>query len=426
MKRLIKTLFIVLAIAGTLGLGQKETVKAGSLDVRGIWVSCFEYETVGLSNKTESEFRVNANRLFYQLKANGCNTVYFHVRAYDDAIYPSDIVGWSERISTGGKALSYDPLKLLVYYAHKHGLKFHAWMNPYRVTPEKVLNPAKAATTNRIVAQVKEIINNYDVDGIHFDDYFYPTNEKKYNKVSKAKKKENVNAMVKAVYQAVKEKNKKLQFGISPAGTTDYCAKIGADIETWMSQPGYVDYIIPQIYWSDNYIMEGKKTKLFKERLAEWRSLNTLDIPMYIGIALYKAGSVLKEDLGWYKSSNNIAKQLSQIKSGNSEGYVLFSYTNLYHSDGAKEIKNYLQKIGTLKINKKKKTLRVGKKFKLQATAWPLRVANNVKWKSSNKKIATVTKNGRVKAKKKGKVKIYAYYGNLKKVCKITVKAKKK
>ena len=325
-----------------------------------------------------------------------------------------------------GKAPSYDPLKLLVYYAHKHGLQFHAWMNPYRVTPEKVLNPGKASTTKRIVAQVKEIINNYDVDGIHFDDYFYPSEDAKYKKLSKAKKKANVNVMVKAVYQAVKEKDKKLQFGISPAGTTDYCAKIGADIETWMSQAGYVDYIIPQIYWSDRYILEGKKTKLFKERLAEWRSLNKLDIPMYIGIALYKAGSVLKDDPGWYKSSNNIAKQLTQIKSGNSEGYVLFSYTNLYHSDGAKEIKNYLQKIAKIKLSKKKKTLRAGKKYKISVTAWPPRVANNIKWKSSNKKIATVTKKGRVKAKKKGKVKIYAYYGNKKRVCKITIKGKKK
>ena len=116
MKRWIKVLAVLFVMAITWGMGQKQTVKAGSFDVRGVWVSCFEYETVGLCNKTESEFRVNANRLFYQLKANGCNTVYFHVRAYDDAIYPSKIVGWSERLTAKGKAPSYDPLKLLVYY----------------------------------------------------------------------------------------------------------------------------------------------------------------------------------------------------------------------------------------------------------------------------------------------------------------------
>ena len=88
-----------------------------------------------------------------------------------------------------------------------------------------------------------------------------------------------------------------------------------------MSEDGYIDYIAPQIYWSDNYIMEGKKTKLFKERLALWRSLNTNDTPMYIGLAAYKAGNSLKEDPGWKKSSNNLKKQLNQIRNGNSEGY---------------------------------------------------------------------------------------------------------
>ena len=75
---------------------QSEEVKAGSLSTRGVWVSCFEYEDIGLAGKSEAEFRKNANRLFYNIKANGCNTVYFHVRSYDDAIYPSKVTGWSK------------------------------------------------------------------------------------------------------------------------------------------------------------------------------------------------------------------------------------------------------------------------------------------------------------------------------------------
>lgn len=423
----IPMLFALIIMALAAVAGSQTTAEAGTLSVKGVWVSCFEYADLGLNDKSESEFRTNANRLFSNIKANGCNTVYFHVRSYDDAIYPSSVTGWSTRISKNGKALPYDPLKILIDYSHKYGIQFHAWMNPYRVTQKKVLDPASEQTVNRIVAQVKEIVNKYNVDGIHFDDYFYPTNEKKYNKVKKADRMKNVNQMVKKVYQTVKAKNSRLKFGISPAGGIDYCEKIGADIKTWMSQKGYIDYIVPQIYWSDEYIMDGKKTALFSERLAEWRSYNVNDIPMYIGIALYKAGHSLKEDPGWKKRNNNIASQLAQIRAGNSEGYVLFSYLNLYQSVSSKEVTKYLTSIGSMKLNKKKKTLRAGKTFQLRATLSPVRLqGRTVKWKSSNKKIATVTKTGKVKAKKKGKVTIYASYGSLTKKCVIKVLAKKK
>ena len=426
---MVKRLFLMLAvilIAGTFGLGEGKKAQAGSYSVRGVWVSCFEYKSVGLCTKSEKQFRANANKLFYNIKASGCNTVYFHVRAFDDAIYPSSSFPWSKYLLNKGAAPSFDPLKILISYAHKYGLQFHAWMNPYRVTYKKVLDPAKASTTERIVSQVREIINRYSVDGIHFDDYFYPTNEKKYNKVKKEKRMANINAMVMRVYNTIKAKKKKLQFGISPAGDVSYCEKIGADVKTWMSKKGYVDYIIPQIYWSNNYLLHGKKTAMFDERFAKWQSLNKRDVPMYIGLALYKAGERLKPDPGWKKSSYNIATQLDRIKAGNSEGYALFSYTDLYRSGAAKEVRHYLSKIMSLKLNKKKKTIRAGKKFKLKASVSPLRCQKKIKWKSSNKKKATVTKKGVVKAKKKGKVKIYAYCGSIKKCCVVKIGAKKK
>lgn len=424
MKRYIMLMAVIVA-AFTCGLGISQKAEAGSLGTRGVWVSCFEFEELGLTDKTESEFRSNANRVFANIKGSGCNTVYFHVRAYDDAIYPSQVTGWSRYVTSTGKALPYNPLKILVKLAHRNGLKFHAWMNPYRVTSKKVLDPSSAATTDRIVRQVQEIVNNYAVDGIHFDDYFYPTNEKKYNKVSKATRKKNVNVMVKKVYQTVKAKRKSLKFGISPAGDISYCEKIGADVKTWLSQSGYVDYIVPQIYWSDQYILSGKKTTLFSNRLAEWRAINLRDVPMYVGLALYKTGYSLKEDPGWKKSSTNIARQLQLIRAGNTEGYVLFAYRDLVRSGAAKELKNYYKTIGKLKLNRKKKTLRTGKKCKLKASFWPTRLKGKVKWSSSNKKIATVSKTGVVKAKKKGKVRIYARYGSWKKSCLIKVKKKK-
>lgn len=415
-----------LAIAWTLWIGEGTVAEAGSYSVRGVWVSCFEYKDVGLCTKSEAEFRKNANRLFANIKANGCNTVYFHVRSFDDAVYPSSTVGWSKYLLDGGAVPSFNPLKILVDYAHKYGLKFHAWMNPYRVTYKKILNPASAETTEKIVRQVKEIINNYKVDGIHFDDYFYPSNIKKYKNVKKEERKNNVNQMVRAVYRTVKAKNRRLKFGISPAGNISNCEKMGADVKTWMSQRGYVDYIAPQIYWTDSYGKKGKKTAMFSERFAQWQSYNRLDIPMYIGLALYRTGCRISDDGGWKKSNKNIVNQMQKIKAGNSEGYILFQYTDLYRSAAAKEVKNYLKKLASVRISKKKKTIRAGKKYKLKASLSPSRLGKKIKWKSANKKIATVSKKGVVKAKKKGKVKIYAYYGAVKKYCTVKVKAKKK
>lgn len=421
MKRYIMLLAVVVA-ALTYGLGAEEKVQAGSLGTRGVWVSCFEFEELGLQDKSESEFRANASRIFANIKGSGCNTVYFHVRSHDDAIYPSKVTGWSKYVTSTGKAPSYNPLKILIEQAHKKGLQFHAWMNPYRVTGKKVLDPAKAATTDRIVKQVREIVNNYQVDGIHFDDYFYPTNEKKYKKVSQKTRRKNVNHMVRKVYSAVKSKSRKMKFGISPAGNITYCEEIGADVKTWLSQSGYVDYVVPQIYWSDRYIMAGKKTTMFTNCLAEWRSINKKDVPMYVGLALYKTGHSLKEDPGWKKSSQNIARQIRQIRAGNTEGYVLFTYSDLIRSDAAKELKNYYKAIGKLKLNKEEVTMQPGKTCRLRATLWPSRLKGKVTWRSSDKKIATVSKTGVVKAKKKGKVRIYASYGFWKKACLVLVK----
>lgn len=413
-------LFVMLTLA--CSLYNTREAEAGSLATRGVWVSCFEYGDIGLAGKSESEFRANADKLFYNISTNGCNAVYFHVRSFDDAIYPSSVVGWSKRFLGDGGIPSYNPLKILVSSAHKYGLKFHAWMNPYRVTMSKTLDPGKDATTERVVKQAKEILNHYAVDGIHFDDYFY-TKESKYKKVSKAQRMANVNKMVHKVHKAARKKGK--LFGISPAGDLSYCEEIGADVRTWMSEKGYVDYIVPQIYWSDEYILNGKKTKLFTQRLSLWQSLNTRDIPMYIGLAAYRAGEKIAGDKGWKKSSTNLSRQINKIRAGNTEGYVLFCYSDLYRSGAQKEIKNLLANIATIRLNHKKVKRRVGKTVQLNVSVWPSRLKGKIKFKSGNKKIATVSASGKVTAKKAGKVRIYAYYGSKKRGCTVRVKKKR-
>ena len=106
-------------------------------------------------------------------------------------------------------------------------------------------------------------------------------------------------------------------------------------------------------------------------------------------------------------------------------GYVLFAFTNLYRSSTWKEVKNYLSEVGTLKISKKKVTLKTGKSYRLKTSVSLTRMKGKVQYRSSNRRIAVVTKSGKIKAKRKGKVKIYATFGKITKVCRVTIKKKK-
>ncbi len=417
MRCLAMLLVVALCIPG-------KEIQAGDKEVRGVWVSFYEYEVAGLKDKTEEEFRKNAKKMFKNIRNNGCNTVYFHVRAFDDAIWPSENFEFSSYM--GEYEPDYDPLAILVELAHKYKLSFHAWMNPYRITQKKIYNPAKESTKSRILLAVKEVIDGYAVDGIHFDDYFYPSSShkqyKKYKSVSQAEKRQHVNTMIQSVYTMVKEKSPALQFGISPAGNIENCEAMGADVKTWMSVPGYIDYIVPQLYWSNSYLLEGKRTKLFDKRLKEWTRLNTAGVDMYIGLGLYRGGMIDRYDLGWKKSSKVIATEIGKTrKNAKVSGYSLYSYESLYKESCRKEVKNMLAKISTVKIRGGKTTLKAGSKLRLKASVWPLRLGQNVIWSSSNKKIAKVSSKGVVKAKKKGSVKIYAKKGNKKATLRIKI-----
>lgn len=240
-------------------------------------------------------------------------------------------------------APNYDPLEILVEKAHKYNMSFHAWLNPYRKKMGVIFNPGKTSSTNRIVRITKEILQNYEVDGIHFDDYFYPSRSKgaQFYKVSVAKRKKVINNMVKKIYKTVKSYNKNLLFGISPAGNIEYAESLGCDLKSWLSKDGYIDYIIPQIYWSDQYRLSGKTVKMYSNRLNEWLDLNENDTPMFIGLALYRAGSRSSSDLGWSRKNNNIVTQIRQLKREGCEGFVLFSSSYLYKSVTQKEVRKY-------------------------------------------------------------------------------------
>ena len=373
-------------------------------EIRGVWIAFYEYKKAGLKNKSEAVFRKNADKLFKKIKDNGCNAVFFHVRAFDDAIWPSENFKFSSYM--GKKTPNYDPLAILVESAHKYGLKFHAWMNPYRITQKKIYNPAKKSTTSRIMLAVREVIDNYPVDGIHFDDYFYPGSGhkqyKKYASLSNKQKKANVNKMVQTVYGNIKAQNPNLLFGISPAGNVEYCESLGADVKTWMKGPGYVDYIVPQIYWSNSYRVGKKMVRMFDNRFAKWKRLNKGNIPMYIGLALYRGGMKDASDRGWRKSKKIIASQISKIRrSEKANGYILFSYESLYKKTCRYEVKNMLARIARIKVTK----VNTDGTIRLKTTVWPARLRQTVTWKSSNPSIASITNKGRIRVKQNGIVK---------------------
>lgn len=417
---------------GVVAGGQVQTPQSAetaaadaSEEVRAVWVSFYEYKGAGLKNKSESVFRKNADKMFGRIRDNGCNTVYFHVRAFDDAIWPSDNFDFSKYM--GKNKPAYDPLAILVETAHKYGLSFHAWMNPYRITQSKIYDPSKRSTNSRILLAVREVIDHYPVDGIHFDDYFYPSKShkqyKKFASLSAGQKMSYTNAMVKSVYNTVKEKSPALKFGISPAGNVDYCTAIGADVKTWMSGPGYVDYIVPQIYWSNIYKIGRRKTRMFDQRLSQWKKLNTANIPMYIGLGLYRGGMKDSADLGWRKSSKVIASQISKTRrSAKVSGYSLFSYESLYKKACRKEVKNMLSRISAVTISGGKQTMKAGETVALKAVACPLRLGKNtITWTSSDKSVASVSSTGVVKAKSQGTVTIYASWKNRKAALQIKV-----
>lgn len=425
MKRKTITFSMLLFLAAVLfGMINVRVARAEEDEVRAVWVSFYEYKGAGLKNKSESVFRQNADKMFRNIRDNGCNTVYFHVRAFDDAIWPSENFGFSTYM---GNEPEYDPLAILVETSHKYGISFHAWMNPYRITQKKVYDPSMPSTNSRILLAVREVIDNYPVDGIHFDDYFYPSKGHKqyakYASLSKEIKMVYTNAMVQSVYQMVKEKSPALQFGISPAGNVEYCESIGADVKTWMSTPGYVDYIVPQIYWSNSYKLGGKMTKLFDQRMSQWKRLNTANIKMYIGLGLYRGGMKDSLDRGWRKSSKVVASQISKTRrSAKVSGYSLFSYESLYKSSCRKEVKNMLTRISTVTISgADNSNMKQGQKLALTASVWPLRVSQSVEWKSSDKSVATVSANGVVTARSAGTVTIYAKRGSRKAAVRIQV-----
>ncbi len=361
-------------------------------EVRAVWFSYFELESM-LQGQSETAFTQNIGDAFDNAAALGLNTIIMQVRPYADAVYPSDYFPWSY-LAAGkeGEAVSFDPLKIMVREAHNRGLAIEAWLNPYRVrnsnyndalSADNVVNeylktgdaisynggiyfdPASEKAQQLIVDGVKEIVANYNVDGIHFDDYFYPTTDEAFDKDSYSAykkqggslaladwRRENVNKLVKTVYEIVHTIKSDVRFGISPQGNLENnYNKQFIDVALWLSQPGYVDYICPQIYFGFN-----NETSPYAETVAQWNDLIKTDtIDLYIGLAPYKvgvedtwAGSGKQE---WKNNSDLLSRMVLCAREEESyQGFVLFRYDSLFNPAAAvkAQVKEEIQQLKEL------------------------------------------------------------------------------
>ncbi len=256
-----------------------------------------------------------------KMKALNMNAVFFQVKGMGDAFYNSSYEPWSSAITgTRGKDPGYDVLKFMIDEAHARDIEFHAWMNPYRVAtrsgtsssfpalhpsvkPEwlldfptiQIYNPALPEVRQRLFDIVKEMITRYDVDGIHFDDYFYPEGEtfadqadyQKYGAgISSVQnfRRENVNKAIKGVYDIIVATKPSVVFSVSPAPEiTKNFNSLYADIKKW-NQEGWVDVIIPQLYQDI-----GNKYNDFQLRLSEWTQ-NSFKAALMVGHGFYRFG----------------------------------------------------------------------------------------------------------------------------------------
>lgn len=374
---------------------QAEQTTANTDEYKAFWFSYYDYTAYRAKYKKRNAttFKKYFTEAVKKGKSLGMNCIIVHVRPFGDAMYKSKYFPWSKCISgKQGKNPGYDPLKIMTQVAHANGMKIEAWINPYRVasgstnykklstknparkwhnkkkTRRNVLaykgslyyNPAKAQVRNLIVNGVKEIVENYDVDGIHMDDYFYPAfsssnvnfafDAKEYRASTMAKGKQNivsfrreqVNMLVKAIHSAVKSIDPSVTFGISPAGNIDNLTSrysYYVDINKWLNSSDYVDYICPQIYW-------GFKHPYAKfDRVTDrWmNAAKSKKVKVYIGIAVYRAGHNIgagsAERREWRSDANILKKQVQYARKKGCDGFAFFDYQDLKSKKSAKAVK---------------------------------------------------------------------------------------
>lgn len=346
-----------------------EIVEEVDTELRGVWVSTVSnLDYPSSDNLSVDELKSELDGIVANVKKWNLNTIFFQIHPCSDAFYKSDIFPTSSFLSQD--AIDFDPLQYLIEICEKEGISVHGWINPLRASltteiegeylsahPEycieydgKLYLDAGNPEVRELVCNcVQEVIENYSVDGIHFDDYFYPypvdgctfddsvSYEKYGNGMTLEDFRRNaVNELVKSVGETVKNYNPDLIFGISPFGiwasidnmengsdtgnSLQSYYDLYADSLSW-AKNGYVDYLAPQIYWSTN------QPNVEFCKVYDWweNALKDTNTDLYIGLAAYKVGL---EDYGW-NNEDEFKSQIEYVRNNSAKGFILFRYGNL-------------------------------------------------------------------------------------------------
>lgn len=346
-------------------------------ELRGAWVST----VYNLDWPSKSSYQNAVKQmgefisLLDELQGMGMNAVFVQVRPTGDALYPSKLVPWSKYLSgVQGLAPTYDPLAFMIEETHKRNMEFHAWFNPFRANvdtkidqladihvtkqhPDWIvnaggklyINPGIPAARQHIIDTIMEVVNGYAIDGVHLDDYFYPSNVAfaddaafKINNAGKITSKadwrrNNINEFVRQLGESIHTVKPQVKYGISPfgvwrnksvdktgsdtsAGVTAY-DNMYADARTWI-QKGWIDYINPQIYWSLSF------NAARYDKLVDWwvQEVKGTGVDLYIGHSPYKLGT---KEAGWQSAQEMIDQLEYNKKYPEVKGDVFFSAKDL-------------------------------------------------------------------------------------------------
>ncbi len=355
-KRLAVLFAVLLLFTGCGGQPLTDTLPdtpSAEEAVRAVWIPYMEVEDL-LSNPDPAAAIQACVR---DCADRGINTLYFHVRANSDAYYPSSV--YTPTASTAAAGI--DPLAVVLEEAHRLGLSLHAWVNPYRIgadaaraKSEDIFTydgrwyyvPTAESTHALIVSGVRELVERYDIDGVQFDDYFYPVGaveatvpaafeQADYAAYTAAGgmlsvsdwRRAAVSRLVGAIY-AVCHTRDGCVFGVSPAAdVTKVREQMYADVPLWANTAGYVDYLCPQLYFGFQH-----QTAPFLQELDAWSSLpRREDVSLIAGLALYKTGLYDDTYAGsgkgeWASGGDILARQRRAVEAKGWQGAALYSH----------------------------------------------------------------------------------------------------
>ncbi|QNL51130.1 family 10 glycosylhydrolase [Olivibacter sp. SDN3] len=379
------SIIIIITIVFQFTLGchayaQRSDLQIPKRELRGVWVaSVANIDWPSKPGLTTNEQKQELLRLLDAHQRAGLNAVFLQIRPSADAIYLKGEELWS-RFLTGKQGFApspiYDPLEFAIEEAHNRGMELHAWFNPYRATfdlseanvspkhitkrhPEwfftyagkRLFNPGIPEVQQYIVSVILSVVKNYDIDGVHFDDYFYPypaagqtiPDIQTFNKYGRGHKRiddwrrNNVNHLIKTLSDSIHHEKKHVKFGISPfgiwqnrkqhpegsetSGLSGY-SQLYADARAWLQQ-GWIDYVNPQVYFPFN------NRAAAYEILLDWWSKNAFGKHVYIGHAAYRAAD---NSPGW-KNRDQLPEQLRHLRRNPLvQGSVYFSSKSLVNN----------------------------------------------------------------------------------------------